>query len=100
MRKPKKKDVTLNFNSNYGNINFKTKGNQPHSLWIIHDPESGPKYFFEKREADGYLKSLKKIAHETNDKDHPVYKMSKPLRYLLDHSSEKKQYAWFEKMAV
>jgi hypothetical protein len=75
-------------NEQYKKTNFHTSDTSPKTLWVIHNPISGPLFFLSKREAEKKYKALKK--QHLYDKNEEFEKMSKPMKYILDKSKIRK----------
>lgn len=74
--------------SQYLNANFHNSQAAPKTIWVVHDPSGGPHFFLSKREAEKNYKRWK--AQHLNDKNEKFEKISKPLKYILDHSKNRK----------
>ena len=74
--------------SQYFSTNFHDSKAVPTTIWVVHDPTGGPHFFLDKREAEKQYKTWKK--EHLYDKNETFEKMSKPLKYILDHSKKRK----------
>ena len=76
--------------SQYKKANFNISKTSPRTLWVIHNPILGPVFFLTKREAEKKYKALK-IQH-LYDKNEEFKRISKPMKYILDHSKIRKHF--------
>ena len=80
--------VPPNNESQYFNTDFHNTKAAPTTIWVVHDPTGGPHLFLDKRKAEKSYKRWKK--QYLNDKNAKFKKISKPLKYILDHSKRRR----------
>lgn len=71
----------------YYNTDFHCTKAAPTTLWVVHDPFQGPHFFLNKRNAEKMYKRVRK--QYVHEKDEDLKKLSKPLKYILDHSKQR-----------
>jgi hypothetical protein len=71
----------------YSNTDFHISNVAPKTIWVVHSPK-GPHFFLTKRDAEKQYKKWKK--EHLYDKNKDFEKISKPLKYILDHSKQRK----------
>lgn len=88
MNSQKQTVVPPNNEKQYFNTNFHDSNIAPQTIWVVHDPTGGPHFFLTKREAEKQYKKWK-VKH-LYDKNEEFERISKPLKYILDHSKKRK----------